>query len=95
MGALHGTLVGGVLGTTFTCSQGLMLMIPDMQEKCSIYVTTRLKVVGELLPGVLHVATRSVTKQTGCLYCDYGDVFTTRGVGHPLLYIISRLVSLT
>lgn len=41
----------------------------------------RLKVAGELLPGVLHVATRSVTKQTGCLYCDYGDVFTTRGVG--------------
>ena len=40
----------------------------------------RLKVAGELLPGVLHVASRSVAKQTGCLYCDYSDVFTTRGV---------------
>lgn len=40
----------------------------------------RLKVAGELLPGVIHVASRSVAKQTGCLYCDYSDVFTTRGV---------------
>ncbi|KAK8821154.1 hypothetical protein WA538_005783 [Blastocystis sp. DL] len=70
MGALHGALVGGVLGTTFSSSQGLMLMIPDM---C--------KVSGELLPGVLHVASRSVSKNTGCLYCDYSDVYTTRGTG--------------
>lgn len=41
----------------------------------------RLKVAGELLPGVIHVASRSVSKNTGCLYCDYSDVFTTRGVG--------------
>ena len=46
-----------------------MLMIPSMH-----------KISGELLPGVIHVASRSVAKQTGCLYCDYSDVFTTRGV---------------
>ncbi|OAO13041.1 pyruvate [Blastocystis sp. ATCC 50177/Nand II] len=74
MGALHGALVGGILGTTFSSSQGLMLMIPDM-----------LKVAGELLPGVIHVASRSVAKQTGCLYCDYSDVFTTRGTGFTYL----------
>lgn len=49
----------------------------------------RLKVSGELLPGVIHVASRSVAKQTGCLYCDYSDVFTTRGV-----CVISVLLSL-
>ena len=45
-----------------------------------VLVMYRLKVAGELLPGVIHVASRSVAKQTGCLYCDYSDVFTTRGV---------------
>ena len=44
------------------------------------FVICRLKVSGELLPGVIHVASRSVAKQTGCLYCDYSDVFSTRGV---------------
>ena len=66
---MHGALVGGLLGTTFSSSQGLMLMIPNMH-----------KMSGELLPGVIHVASRSVSKMTGCLYCDYGDVFQTRAV---------------
>ena len=47
----------------------------------SQFSSYRLKVAGELLPGVIHVASRSVSKNTGCLYCDYSDVFTTRGVG--------------
>ena len=68
-GALHGTLTGGLLGTTFSSSQGLMLMVPSMH-----------KISGELLPGVIHVSSRSVSKMTTCLYCDYGDVFQTRAV---------------
>lgn len=58
------------MGATFTSSQGLMLMIPDMH-----------KISGELLPGVIHVSSRSVSKMSTSLYCDYGDVFQTRAVG--------------
>lgn len=68
-GALHGTLTGGLLGATFSSSQGLMLMIPNMH-----------KIAGELLPGVIHVSSRSISRMTTCLYCDYGDVFQTRAV---------------
>lgn len=48
---------------------------------------------GELLPGVLHVASRSVSKNTGCLYCDYSDVYTTRGVRALFLSRTRRRVS--
>lgn len=58
------------MGATFTSSQGLMLMIPDMH-----------KISGELLPGVIHVSSRSVSRMSTSLYCDYGDVFQTRAVG--------------
>ena len=47
-----------------------MLMIPNMH-----------KIAGELLPGVIHVSSRSISRMTTCLYCDYGDVFQTRAVG--------------
>lgn len=47
-----------------------MLMIPDMH-----------KISGELLPGVIHVSSRSVSRMSTSLYCDYGDVFQTRAVG--------------
>ncbi|KAK8799557.1 hypothetical protein WA158_006106 [Blastocystis sp. Blastoise] len=73
-GALHGALMGGVLATTFSSSQGLMLMVPNMH-----------RIAGELLPGVIHVSSRSISKGGTCLYCDYGDVFSTRFAGFSFL----------
>ncbi|KAK8799558.1 hypothetical protein WA158_006107 [Blastocystis sp. Blastoise] len=74
IGALHGTLIGGLLSTTFSSSQGLLLMYPNM-----------LKIAGELLPGVIHVAARAVTKSNLCLYCDHSDVMNMRNTGFAFL----------
>ncbi|KAK8811497.1 hypothetical protein WA158_003231 [Blastocystis sp. Blastoise] len=74
IGSLHGALIGGLLGTTFSSSQGLLLMYPNM-----------LKIAGELLPAVIHVASRSVTKVGGCLYGDHSDVMTMRNTGFAFL----------
>ncbi|MGM9941793.1 MAG: pyruvate:ferredoxin (flavodoxin) oxidoreductase [Bulleidia sp.] len=69
-GAVHGALQGGSLATTFTASQGLLLMIPN------IY-----KMKGELLPGVIHVAARSLATHTLSIFGDHSDVYACRQTG--------------
>ena len=73
-GALHGALQGGVLATTFTASQGLLLMIPNMY-----------KIAGELTPAVLHVAARSIAAQGLSIFGDHSDVMAVRQTGFALL----------
>ena len=69
-GSLHGALQGGSLATTFTASQGLLLMIPDM-----------FKIVGELTPAVFHVASRSIAAQALSIFGDHQDVMAVRETG--------------
>ncbi len=73
-GALHGTLQGGALGTTFTASQGLLLMIPNMY-----------KIAGELTSAVMHVAARSLAAQGLSIFGDHSDVMAVRQTGFALL----------
>ena len=73
-GAIHGALQTGSLGTTFTASQGLLLMIPNMY-----------KIAGELTPFVLHVAARSLAAQGLSIFGDHSDVMAARGTGFALL----------
>jgi pyruvate-ferredoxin/flavodoxin oxidoreductase len=73
-GAVHGSLAAGALTTTFTCSQGLLLMIPNMY-----------KIAGELLPGVFHVAARTLATHALCIFGDQSDVMSTRQTGFALL----------
>jgi pyruvate-ferredoxin/flavodoxin oxidoreductase len=73
-GALHGALQGGALATTFTASQGLLLMIPNMY-----------KVAGELTATVLHVAARSLAAQALSIFGDHSDVMAVRQTGFALL----------
>lgn len=73
-GALHGALAGGALATTFTSSQGLLLMIPNM-----------FKISGELLPGVLHVGTRSIAAHALSIFGDHQDVMACRSTGFAFL----------
>jgi homodimeric pyruvate:ferredoxin (flavodoxin) oxidoreductase len=73
-GALHGALSGGALCTTFTCSQGLLLMIPNM------YLCA-----GELLPAVFHVSARALARQSLSIFCDHSDVMAVRSTGCALL----------
>jgi pyruvate-ferredoxin/flavodoxin oxidoreductase len=73
-GALHGALQAGCLTATFTASQGLLLMIPNMY-----------RVAGELTPTVFHVAARSLAAQALSIFCDHGDVMATRATGFALL----------
>lgn len=73
-GAVHGALQSGALTTTYTASQGLLLMIPNMY-----------KISGELLPGVFHVSARSVAAQALSIFGDHSDVMTTRACGFALL----------
>ena len=73
-GALHGALQGGVLTTTFTASQGLLLMIPNM-----------FKIAGELTPTVFHVAARAVATSGLSIFGDHSDVMAVRGTGFALL----------
>ncbi len=73
-GAVHGSLAAGALTTTFTASQGLLLMIPNMY-----------KIAGELLPGVFHVAARSVASHALSIFGDHSDVMATRQTGFALL----------
>lgn len=74
IGAVHGALQAGSLATTFTASQGLLLMIPNM-----------LKIAGELSPMVLHVAARTVATHALSIFCDHSDVMTCRTTGFALL----------
>lgn len=73
-GAVHGALVAGALTTTFTASQGLLLMIPNMY-----------KIAGELLPGVFHVSARAVAGHALSIFGDHSDVMATRQTGFALL----------
>jgi pyruvate-ferredoxin/flavodoxin oxidoreductase len=73
-GALHGALQGGSLATTFTASQGLLLMIPNMY-----------KIAGELTAAVLHVAARSLAAQGLSIFGDHSDVMAVRQTGFALL----------
>ncbi|MBW7996960.1 MAG: pyruvate:ferredoxin (flavodoxin) oxidoreductase [Candidatus Glassbacteria bacterium] len=72
-GAVHGALTSGSLTTTFTASQGLLLMIPNM-----------FKIAGELTPTVFHVSARSVACQALSIFGDHSDVMTTRSTGFGL-----------
>ena len=73
-GALHGALQTGALATTFTASQGLLLMLPNMY-----------KIAGELTPTVIHVAARSLAAQALSIFCDHSDVMAARATGFALL----------
>ena len=73
-GALHGALQSGALATTFTASQGLLLMIPNMY-----------KIAGELTAAVLHVAARSLAAQALSIFGDHSDVMAVRQTGFALL----------
>ncbi len=73
-GAMHGALQAGALATTFTSSQGLLLMIPDMY-----------KMAGELLPGVIHVAARAVATHALSIFGDHSDVYSCRMTGFAML----------
>jgi pyruvate-ferredoxin/flavodoxin oxidoreductase len=73
-GALHGALQGGALATTFTASQGLLLMIPNMY-----------KIAGELTAAVMHVAARSLAAQGLSIFGDHSDVMAVRQTGVALL----------
>ena len=73
-GAVHGSLQTGALTTTFTASQGLLLMIPNMY-----------KIAGELLPGVFHVSARALAASTLSIFGDHQDVMATRQTGFAML----------
>ena len=73
-GAFHGSLQAGALTTTFTASQGLLLMIPNMY-----------KVAGELLPGVFHVSARALAAQALSIFGDHQDVMAARQTGCVML----------
>ncbi len=74
VGALHGALLSGSLATTFTASQGLLLMIPNMY-----------KIAGEGLPGVIHVASRTVATHALSIFGDHSDVYAVRQTGFCIL----------
>lgn len=73
-GAMHGSLEAGALTTTFTASQGLLLMIPNLY-----------KMVGELLPGVLHVSARALATHALSIFGDHQDVMACRQTGASML----------
>ena len=73
-GALHGSLQAGALTSTYTASQGLLLMIPNMY-----------KISGELLPGVFHVSARSLAAQALSIFGDHSDVMSTRQTGFGMI----------
>ncbi len=73
-GTLHGALLSGALSSTFTASQGLLLMIPNMY-----------KIAGECLPGVIHVASRTVATHALSIFGDHSDIYATRQTGFCML----------
>ena len=72
-GAVHGSLTAGALTTTFTASQGLLLMIPNMY-----------KIAGEMLPTVFHVSARSLAAQSLSIFGDHADVMACRATGFAM-----------
>ena len=73
-GAIHGALQAGTLATTFTASQGLLLMLPNMY-----------KIAGELTPAVFHIAARSIAAQALSIFADHSDVMSARGTGFAIV----------
>ena len=73
-GAMHGALSGGALATTFTSSQGLLLMIPNMY-----------KIAGELWPNVIHVSSRTLATHALSIFGDHSDVMAVRQTGYAML----------
>ena len=73
-GAVHGSLVAGALTTTFTASQGLLLMIPNLY-----------KIAGELLPGVFNVAARTIASHALSIFGDHSDIYACRQTGVAML----------
>ena len=73
-GAVHGSLAAGALTTTFTASQGLLLMIPNMY-----------KIAGELLPGVINVSARAVASHALSIFGDHSDIYACRQTGFAML----------
>ena len=73
-GAVHGSLAAGALTTTYTASQGLLLMIPNMY-----------KMAGELLPGVIHVSARELTSHALSIFGDHSDIYACRQTGYAML----------
>lgn len=73
-GTMHGALLAGSLATTFTASQGLLLMIPNMY-----------KIAGECLPAVIHVAARTLATHALSIFGDHSDVYATRATGFCML----------
>lgn len=74
-GAIHGALQGGTLASTFTCSQGLLLMIPNMY-----------KIAGELTPTVFHIAARTLATHALSIFGDHSDVMAVRQTGFAMLF---------
>ncbi len=77
-GAVHGALAAGSLTSTFTASQGLLLMIPNMY-----------KMSGELLPGVIHVAARAIASHALSIFGDHQDIMAIRQTGFAILFSAS------
>ena len=73
-GAVHGSLSGGAMTTTYTASQGLLLMIPNMH-----------KIAGEMLPTVFHVSARSLAAQSLSIFGDHSDVMSARNTGFAMM----------
>ena len=73
-GALHGALISGSLASTYTASQGLLLMIPNMY-----------KIAGECLPGVIHVASRTIATHALSIFGDHADIYAVRPTGFCIL----------
>ncbi|MDY4711298.1 MAG: pyruvate:ferredoxin (flavodoxin) oxidoreductase [Ruminococcus bromii] len=73
-GAVHGSLAAGALTTTYTASQGLLLMIPNMY-----------KMAGELLPSVIHVSARALTSHALSIFGDHSDIYACRQTGYAIL----------
>ena len=73
-GAVHGSLQAGAMTTTFTASQGLLLMMPNM-----------FKIAGELTPAVFHIAARSVATHALSIFCDHSDIMAVRSTGWAIL----------
>ncbi|MDR2655420.1 MAG: pyruvate:ferredoxin (flavodoxin) oxidoreductase [Oscillospiraceae bacterium] len=73
-GAVHGSLAAGALTTTYTASQGLLLMIPNMY-----------KIAGELLPGVIHVSARAIASHALSIFGDHSDIYACRQTGFAML----------
>ena len=77
-GAIHGSLTAGAFTTTFTASQGLLLMLPNMH-----------KIAGEMLPTVFHVSARSLACQSLSIFGDHSDVMSARNTGFAMMAVNS------